>query len=699
MKDSVTIAGKTIFWHTGLVVDQDETRKLEPLPVTFLKFLVEHQGEVVSKEQLLEAVWKNKLVSDDAIRRVVKLVRTALNDDAKSPRFIKTLPSQGYMFVAKVEQSAEEQTEQPTPLSEKRSSHISLRINNKYMWIMVAIIFILILTTFLNSHFSAETGYKQVGPRVEKLTTLDGFEYGGSYCLLTNTLLFTYKANANTTQAIYSKDLNNNVIKRLSFGNADIMSPKFSPNCKQVAYKVKHSSGASSYIADLDKQGLTNATLITKAEENREFVSWSADGQSLYFSGASTNAEVDNTEDSSSVISRYSLDKNLWKQLTFSRLEGRGDILAQESPDGKYLAVLRNPEAYRVSLLILDLSDNSIRAERYVPFYPNRIVWLRDQVNRLVISSRKGDFYHYDVELDELSEQVGNKLTLNDVFYHCGFNCFYMRQYDVNYSDIKELPNPFENITEISTIHIESNAADFNAVYGPEGKYIYFTKKHEDKGLLTRIDEQGMEEALFTYGARQAIHNLQIGPKGAYATGKLGNRVFVLNISTKAVSYISSEQEQAFFPQFSRDGESIYFSRLEQSKVVLQHFNIETNNSVKLEDGLFARYEDKAGNVFLLDDEYRLFKETDNNERSFIIQLGKNPYYIWQILKGDIYFTKSVNSDVYLYRFNLKSGELLKQRLFKNSRSYHFNFHPDVTKLLVAEALVPQSDLVKVVWQ
>ncbi len=710
MTDRTKIGGKLVCWQFGCVISDQGEYKLEPLPLAFLKFLVAHQGQVVTKEQLLKTVWHNRQVSDDAIRRVVKLARTALGDDAKSPRYIKTLPLQGYMLVAEVEDipnkatSAENKALKQSGLANVDSTNIELakdEFARKWPMISAALALMLIISlVVLFTSIKSNTISSDVdAPVIEKLTTLNGAERHGSFCLASNTLLFIHRSDINASKALYTKNLTTKLIKRISFTNGDFQSPLFSPDCSKVAYVVKDQTGNTSYLADFTEQGLANVITLTSVVDNKKLVSWSADSQSLYFSGPGTNATSNAGNKNSAVITRYLYQTDTWQQVTFSLVEGKGDFFAKESADGRYLSILRNSEGRRSSVLILDLVANTIAVERHLPFYPNQVVWLNDDPERIAISSHIGDFFYYHILQDELQEQVGSEISLNDVFYHCANKCFYMRQYGMNYSDIKEVPNPFYPDANIAALHMESDAADFNPVYSPDGNTIYFTKKQKTIIKLLRKLPSGDDELLFSYDPRQAIYNLQIGPNEKYATGKLDNRIFILNLTTKSIEFITAQQEQAFFPLFSLDGLDIFFSRLEQDKVVLQQYDITKNKVGKLEEGFYARFETYNGNAYLLNHDYRLFQELADGSRKFIVQLGKKPYYNWQVSQNHVYFTKTNGANVDIYRLNINTGILDSKELYKGLHSYHFNLHPSSKKILIAESLLPQSDLVKVIWQ
>ena len=65
--------------------------------------LAEMQGEVISKEQLIGAVWPDTFVTDDVLTRCISELRRALQDDPKEPKVIQTIPKRGYRLVAAVE--------------------------------------------------------------------------------------------------------------------------------------------------------------------------------------------------------------------------------------------------------------------------------------------------------------------------------------------------------------------------------------------------------------------------------------------------------------------------------------------------------------------------------------------------------------------------------------------------------------------
>jgi Tol biopolymer transport system component/DNA-binding winged helix-turn-helix (wHTH) protein len=77
----------------------DERVHLTPIPFKVLEFLVQHQGSVVSKEQLLVAVWGGQR-EENTVEQAIRQIRRALGEDREEPRFIQTIPGVGYCFIA-----------------------------------------------------------------------------------------------------------------------------------------------------------------------------------------------------------------------------------------------------------------------------------------------------------------------------------------------------------------------------------------------------------------------------------------------------------------------------------------------------------------------------------------------------------------------------------------------------------------------
>lgn len=89
---------------------------LPPKVFQVLDYLVRHAGRLVTQEELLEAVWPETYVQPEILRTYILEIRKALDDPAKKPRFIETLPKRGYRFIASLtDEDATATPVEPTP--------------------------------------------------------------------------------------------------------------------------------------------------------------------------------------------------------------------------------------------------------------------------------------------------------------------------------------------------------------------------------------------------------------------------------------------------------------------------------------------------------------------------------------------------------------------------------------------------------
>jgi TolB-like protein/DNA-binding winged helix-turn-helix (wHTH) protein/Tfp pilus assembly protein PilF len=79
------------------------TARLEPKVMELLVCLAGHAGETLPKETLLQGVWPDTFVSDDALKHCISELRRVFEDDARKPRIIQTIPKRGYRLLAPVE--------------------------------------------------------------------------------------------------------------------------------------------------------------------------------------------------------------------------------------------------------------------------------------------------------------------------------------------------------------------------------------------------------------------------------------------------------------------------------------------------------------------------------------------------------------------------------------------------------------------
>jgi DNA-binding winged helix-turn-helix (wHTH) protein len=81
-----------------LLLRHGSAMPLSPKAFQLLELLLDRRPEAVSKTEFLERLWPGTFVSDASLHNLVAEIRAALDDDSRTPRFIRTVPRYGYAF-------------------------------------------------------------------------------------------------------------------------------------------------------------------------------------------------------------------------------------------------------------------------------------------------------------------------------------------------------------------------------------------------------------------------------------------------------------------------------------------------------------------------------------------------------------------------------------------------------------------------
>ena len=76
--------------------------KIRPKAFALLNYLFNRSGQLVTKDELLNAVWPETFVGDAVLKVTVQQLREALEDDPKTPQFIETSHRRGYRFIGEI---------------------------------------------------------------------------------------------------------------------------------------------------------------------------------------------------------------------------------------------------------------------------------------------------------------------------------------------------------------------------------------------------------------------------------------------------------------------------------------------------------------------------------------------------------------------------------------------------------------------
>lgn len=116
----------------------DKPSLVEPKVMAVLRVLVDHTGEVVSREQLIDAVWGNQFGGEERLSRAISLLRKALGDMRGQHEHIETVPKSGYRLIADVQ-----------PRAADTGTTVATRASSTVRPIAVACLFVLAVAVLL----------------------------------------------------------------------------------------------------------------------------------------------------------------------------------------------------------------------------------------------------------------------------------------------------------------------------------------------------------------------------------------------------------------------------------------------------------------------------------------------------------------------------------------------------------------------
>jgi TolB-like protein/DNA-binding winged helix-turn-helix (wHTH) protein len=100
---------------------------LKPVVLKLLIYLIANRGRLVTRDELMDTVWGDTVISESALTKAVARLRKALGDDSATHRYLETVRSQGYRFIADVEE-VERSKQADTPHEKARAATVRRRM-------------------------------------------------------------------------------------------------------------------------------------------------------------------------------------------------------------------------------------------------------------------------------------------------------------------------------------------------------------------------------------------------------------------------------------------------------------------------------------------------------------------------------------------------------------------------------------------
>ena len=284
-----------IFRFADVEVDESNfsvTKAGEPLPLEpkvfkVLQFLLHHPGRVVTKDELLDAVWSDTSVSESSLTRSVATLRRLLGDDIHEPRYIATVPTVGYRFLCEVQVSGNGHFHSGTadPISETPQTPPPVETPKTHPKRTLAIfaacslcLLLLVAGWFAYRKLRGSLASSPVQRALTRLTFDEGLQTGATWS--PDGRFIAYSSDRGGKFDIWIQQISGGDPIQITKGPGTNWQPDWSPDGKFIAYRSESDGGI--YITP----ALGGAGQQRKIASFGYFPHWSPDSSRILFQPA-----------------------------------------------------------------------------------------------------------------------------------------------------------------------------------------------------------------------------------------------------------------------------------------------------------------------------------------------------------------------------------------------------------------------------
>ena len=341
-----------------LLLNQGESIvHLEPKIFDLLLLFTEQPNRILTRDDLLAHLWPGTLVTDNAVNKLIGNLRKILGDDAKSPRYIQTIPKQGYRFVCSL--SAVEK-EAVVPSIGSSVSASKLPSTNLYAAGGGALLLIIALVALFS--WGAGNNAPDTGTSVA-LTRASGVEISPSAHPNGEHLLFLRQHQTGKHYTLWLKHLKSSVTQQIALptGITHIIDVTQNTNTSatQLFYINKTSATCAVYEGTLTSLSIRPLRIehsekhFDCSNKKLKDIAYHQEEKAFYYTAQPQNYWPNH-------IYRFDIKHQTHQLVAQPEPTGWGHHSLDISPDGKKLLIMSTASDHKTQLLALQLNNNKM---------------------------------------------------------------------------------------------------------------------------------------------------------------------------------------------------------------------------------------------------------------------------------------------------------------------------------------------------
>ena len=539
--------------------------RLTGQPFEVLTILLEHPGELVTREELQQRLWQSDTFVDfdRGLNAAVNRVREALGDSADTPRFVETLPRRGYRFIGPVERPEQPKSiELPASVNAQRNGIASG--GWKIGMAAGSVIFVLslgLIFSFKNHRWGTHAS-RPLPLEVVPLTALPGQEISPSFSPDGSQVAFGWDGENNGAGFdLYVKVIGTEKPLRLTNHPAAWLGVAWSPDGRSIA--VHRLDKENSGVFLVPALGGPERVLVSKNEpiiySPGAAISWSPDGKQLAYV-----AHRESTDVNSSQLFLLSLDTLEQKPVETSCSDSTyGPAF---SPDGDRLAYTCFPDPGHFTLNLKDL-----RTGRNTQLWTGvqqiqGVAWTHDRP-RIVFSSASsqsneqgGDLWQIAPGKNESPEKIAVGHDARSLAFSSSGRRLAYEQSRIN-ANIWRVDLDGEK----SQTHVlaPSTREQYGPVISPDGKSVVFISNRSGTNEIWVCDSDGSNTRQLTNFGEVLTGTPRWSPDGRQIVfdSRIGGEpnIYIVDVNGGVPKKLETGTRNNSVPTWSHDGSWIYF--------------------------------------------------------------------------------------------------------------------------------------------